>query len=256
LKLVSFLSALIFSLSSFAATETVIEYKDGKTVLEGVLFTPEKADKALPAVIVVHEWMGLNDYAKKRARQLADMGYVAFAADIYGKGVRAKDVKEASELSSMYKSDRKLLRSRINAALSTLRKQKGVDRKNISAIGYCFGGTTVLELARSGADVRGVVSFHGGLSTPTPEDGKKIKSKVLVLHGGVDPYVPATEVEGFYKEMNDAKVDYQFVAYANTVHSFTNPEAGNDPSKGAAYNPSSDKRSFEAMSDFLKEVSQ
>src|SRR5205823_6098362 len=128
-----------------------------------------------PGVIVVHEWMGLNDYAKSRAKQLAEEGYVAFAADIYGKGVRATTMEVAGKLSGQYKSNRPLLRARINAALETLRKNERVDTTKIAAIGYCFGGTTVLELARSGADIKGVVSFHGGLDTPTPADAKNIK---------------------------------------------------------------------------------
>jgi dienelactone hydrolase len=133
-------------------------------------------------------------------------------------------------------------------------KQPGVDKKRVAAIGYCFGGTTVLELARSGADVAGVVSFHGGLGTPTPEDAKNIKARVLACHGADDPNVPPPEVAGFEKEMRDAKVDWQLIAYGNAVHSFTDKSAGNDNSKGAAYNEKADHRSWQAMKDFFAEI--
>jgi dienelactone hydrolase len=147
-----------------------------------------------------------------------------------------------------------LLRARINAALGFLRKQERVNPQQIAAIGYCFGGTTVLELARSGAEILGVVSFHGGLNTPTPADAKNIKAKVLACHGADDPFVPADEVSAFEKEMRDAKVNWQLVAYGNAVHSFTDKGAGNDNSKGAAYNAEADRRSWEAMKSFLEEV--
>jgi dienelactone hydrolase len=189
-----------------------------------------------------------------RAELLALRGYVALCSDVYGKGMRADNPKDAAALAGKYKDDRKLLRARINAALDFLRKQERVNSQQIAAIGYCFGGTTVLELARSGADVKGIVSFHGGLSTPTPADAKNIKCKVLACHGADDPFVPAEEVQAFEKEMRDAKVDWQFVAYGNAVHSFTDKSAGNDNSKGAAYNAQADLRSWREMKMFLDEV--
>jgi dienelactone hydrolase len=248
------LSLLVLHYLHAAIVEKPIEYKEGNTTLEGYLVYDYTKSGKMPGVIVVHAWMGLNDYAKSRAKQLAEMGYVAFAADIYGKGVFPKDTKEASDLSSKYKSDVALLRKRVQAALKTLKAQKNVDSSNTAAIGYCFGGTTVLELARSGADVKGVVSFHGGLSTPNSKDAKKIKSKVLVLHGAIDPYVKPEEVASFQQEMNDASVDYQFVAYSGAVHSFTEPAAGKNVKSGAAYNEKADKRSFEAMKSFFAEI--
>jgi dienelactone hydrolase len=223
-------------------------------VLEGYLTMPANVTAKTPTVIVVHDWMGVGDYVKMRADQLAGLGYIAFAADIYGKATRPKDQKEASEFATKYKDDRKLMRARVQAALDTLKKEKFVDSKKVAVMGYCFGGTVALELARSGAPVIGAVSFHGGLSTPNPKDAKKIKGKVLVLHGADDPWVPATEVAGFEEEMRSNKVDWQLIAYGGAVHSFTHKAAGNDNSKGAAYNEKADKRSWVAMQNFLGEV--
>jgi len=236
-----------------------ITYKDGDTTLEGyVAFDAAKIkNKKAPGIVVVHDWMGISDYTKMRAEQLAEMGYVAFAADIYGKGVRPKDAKEAGELAGKYKSgDRKPLRARAVAAYEELKKNKYVDVNKISATGYCFGGTTVLEMARAGLPLKGVVSFHGGLAAANPEDAKNIKTKVLALHGAIDPYVAPTEVAQFQKELDDAKVDYQFVAYSGAVHAFTQKAAGVDITKGAAYNEMADKRSFVAAKNFLEEVNK
>ena len=147
-----------------------------------------------------------------------------------------------------------MLRSRANAAFNVLKSHELTDQKKTAAIGYCFGGTTVLELARSGADIAGVVSFHGGLDTPTPGDAKNIKAKVLAQHGADDPFVKPQEVAAFQEEMRNAGIDWYFVSYGNAVHSFTNPEAGNDPKKGAAYNEKADKRSWKAMKSFFKEI--
>jgi dienelactone hydrolase len=245
------------ALCGYAETRSqTVEYKHGDTVLEGFLAYDEAAEGKRPAVLVVHEWMGLNDHAKKSAEQLAQLGYVAFAVDIYGKGVRPKDTKEAGQLASKYKGDRALLRGRINAALDWIRQNERVDAKRIAAIGYCFGGTTVLELARSGAEVAGVVSFHGGLDSPSPNDARKIKGKVLVLHGADDPFVRPEEVAAFQKEMRDAGVDWQMIFYGGAVHSFTNPAAGSDNSKGAAYHERAANRSWSAMQLFLEELFQ
>ena len=246
---------LLYPAAAGAALKTrTVEYKQGKTVLQGYLAFDDSTKGKRPGVLVVHEWMGLNDYVKRRAEQLAGLGYVAFAADIYGKGVRPKNPAEAGAQAKIYRDDRKLLRARAAAGLDVLRKDRNVDPKRIGAIGYCFGGTTVLELARSGADVAGTVSFHGGLATPTPEDARKIKGRVLALHGADDPHVPPKEVAAFEDEMRKAKVDWQLVAYGGAVHSFTNPASGNDPSKGAAYNERADKRSWEAMKLLFGEI--
>jgi dienelactone hydrolase len=231
-----------------------IEYKHGDVVLEGYLAYDDSTQDKRPGVLVVHEWTGHNPYVRKRAEQLAGLGYVAFALDMYGKGVQAKDAKEAAQLASTYKNDRKLMRARANAGLDVLRKQPLVDTERLAAIGYCFGGTTVLELARGGADLAGVVSFHGDLATPTPEDARNIKGKVLALHGADDPFVPPAVVAAFEEEMRKGGVDWQLVAYGGAVHSFTNPGAGNDNSRGAAYNEKADHRSWEAMKVFFAEI--
>jgi dienelactone hydrolase len=254
-----YLAAMIFTLLVPSAARAAlvtrdVDYQQGETALQGYLAYDDAVKGKRPGVMIVHEWWGVNDYVKGRARQLADLGYVAFAADIYGKGVRATTMQEAQQASAPFRTDRALLRARARAGLEVLRKHELVDPKRIAAIGYCFGGMTVLELARSGADVAGVVSFHGGLGTPNPEDAKNIKAKVLVLHGGDDPNVPPEQVLAFQDEMRKAKVDWQMVIYGGAVHSFTNPASGNDPSRGAAYNEKADRRSWEAMRVFFAEI--
>ena len=185
---------------------------------------------------------------------LAQLGYVAFCADIYGKGVRPKNAAEAGALAGKYKSDRQLLRARVNAALTVLETSKFADPGRIAAIGYCFGGTAVLELARSGAKLNGVVSFHGGLDSPTPGDGKNIKCKVLVLHGADDPTMSPQQIAAFENEMRSGGVDWQLIKFGGAVHAFTQWNAGNDNSRGAAYNERADKRSWEYMKLFFAEI--
>lgn len=207
-----------------------------------------------PAVLVFPDWMGNGEFSKAKARQLAELGYVAIAVDVYGNGKLAADSKEAAELSGAMKANRTLLRDRAARVLAMVKRLKEVDPKRVAAIGFCFGGTAALELARSGADVQAVVSFHGGLDTPAPADAKNIRAKLLVLHGNLDPFVPAKQVQAFFDEMNAAGVDYTFTAYANAVHSFTNPAAGMDPSRGAAYNPDAERRSWASMRLFFNEL--
>ncbi len=232
------------------------EYGHGDVVLQGYLAYDTEIDGKRPGVLVVHQWMGLGDYEKRRARMLAEMGYVVLAADIYGKGVRASDRNEASQLAGKYRGDRELMRGRVNAGLEALRGHERSDDARLAAIGYCFGGGVVLELARSGADVNGVVSFHGNLDTPDPSDANNISARVLVCHGAADPYVPWEDVSGFRKEMEDAGVDYHLTAYGGAVHSFTHREAGDDPSQGAAYDADADRRSWGHMQIFFDELFQ
>jgi dienelactone hydrolase len=234
-------------------TETV-EYKVGDAVMQGFLAYDDENTKPRPGVLLIHDWMGVGDYAESRAKQLAELGYVAFAADIYGKGVRPADSKEAAGLAGKYKDDRALYRERLKGGLAQLTGNKLVAPGKVAVIGYCFGGTGALELGRSGANVKGIVTFHGGLSTPTPADAKNIKCPVLVLHGADDPFVKPDEVAAFKKEMDDAHVKYTFIAYPGAVHSFTRPDAGNDNSKGAAYNEAADKKSWEEMKKFFGKI--
>jgi dienelactone hydrolase len=252
-----FLSAFVVMALWSARGEVVsrpVEYKQSETVLEGVSVYDDAVQGKRPAVLVVHQWKGLGDYEKKRAEMLARLGYNVFAVDIYGKGVRPQTPQEAGAEAGKYKNDRALLRARVRAGLDVLAKQDITDPKRIAAIGYCFGGMGALELARSGADIAAVVTFHGALSNPTPADATNIKAKILALHGADDPFVPAKEVAAFEEEMRQGGVDWQLIAYGGAVHSFTEREAGNDNSKGAAYNERADRRSWEAMKQFFTEV--
>jgi dienelactone hydrolase len=233
--------------------ESAVEYKAGDVLCEGWQAYDSAKEGKRPAVLIIHQWTGLSDYEKMRARMLAELGYNVLAADIYGKGIRPQPPGAGKE-AGKYKDDRALYRARLNAALDVLRKDERTDAAKIGAIGYCFGGTGVLELVRGGADVKGVVSFHGGLSTPTPQDAKNIKGEVLVCHGEDDPFVPPAEVEAFLKEMKDAGVTYMFFAHPGAVHAFTQKAAGNDKSKGAAYNAEADADSWTMMQDFFARV--
>jgi dienelactone hydrolase len=246
--------ALAASAASAAVRTKVVEYKQGNTALEGFLAWDDAIHGPRPGVLVVHQWMGLGRYEKSRAEQLAKLGYVAFCADIYGKGVRPSTPDEAGKTAGIYKNDRTLTRERVNAALAQLRADPMVDSRRIAAIGYCFGGMVVLELARSGADIAGVVTFHGDLSNPTPADDVNIKCKVLALQGGDDPFVTLKDDELFAERMRAAHVNWQLDLYGGAVHAYTDPSAGNDPSKGVAYNAQADRRSWQAMKDFFAEI--
>lgn len=247
-----FLASLCLSAGMLHAEikETPVEYQSGGVACEGLHVVDTAKTGKLPSILIVHQWTGLSDNEKMRARMLAELGYNVFAADIYGKGVRPQP-PEAGKEAGKYKADRKLYRERLLAALDVLHKDAQTDPARLAAIGYCFGGTGVIELARSGALVKGVVSFHGGLDSPTPADGKNIKGKVLALHGADDPFVPAKDLAAFEQEMKDAKVDYKLVQYPGAVHAFTQKGAGNDNSKGAAYNEAADKASWEEMKAFF-----
>lgn len=238
--------------ASAAIQSKPVTYQAGDVTCEGVLVYDDAVTDPRPGVLIIHQWMGITAHETSKAEELAKLGYVAFCADIYGKGVRPADMKQAGEFAGKYKGDRALYRERLNAALTAFKAQPQVNGAKLASTGYCFGGTGVLELAREGAPVLGVVSFHGGLGTPEP--ATSVKTKVLVLHGADDPFVPAEEVAAFKKEMADAKADYQFVAYSGAVHSFTQKAAGNDNAKGAAYNAEADEKSWAAMKEFLAAV--
>ncbi len=212
------------------------------------------ATKNAPGIVLIHNWMGVSTETEKQALRFQKLGYNVLVADIYGAGVRPKDAKEAGTLAGKYKSDRSLLRERVSIALKELTKQPQVDGQRLAVIGYCFGGTAAIESARNGENLRAVISFHGGLDSPTPNDGAKIHSKVLALHGAIDPYVSAKDVEAFETEMQTSKADYQLVKFGGAVHSFTDLGAGTDISKGAAYNQKADERSFVMAREFLAEA--
>ena len=233
--------------------EKAVEYESAGETCEGWHAFDDTVKGKRPAVLICHQWTGLTDYEKMRARMLVEMGYNVFALDIYGKGIRPKP-PESGKIAGKFKGDRVLYRKRLNDGLAILKGLPQTDAEKVVAIGYCFGGTGVLELARSGAKVKGVVSFHGGLGTPTPEDAQDIACEVVALHGAADPFVPADEVAGFHREMLAGNVPYTFTAYPDAVHAFTQKFAGDDPSKGAAYNEQADKQSWQAMTTLFKRL--
>ena len=231
-----------------------VEYKHGDTPLIGYLAYDDAATGKRPGVLVVHEWWGLNDYAKKRTEMLAEMGYVAFAVDMYGKGVTAQNREEAQGLCTPVASDTALTRDRVRAGLDVLLKNDRVDTKRIAAIGYCFGGSTVLQLAYSGADIAGVVSFHGGIQPPGEADLKNIKARILICHGADDPMIPSDQLQAVQEGLRKAGADWQLISYGRTVHSFTNPGADKAGIDGLKYNPDSDRRSWAHMKLFFDEL--
>jgi dienelactone hydrolase len=229
----------------------VVDYKQGDTTLEGWLVYDDAAADKRPGIVVFPQWMGPSAHEKNTAEKLAQMGYVAFVADIYGKGVRPDTPKAAGEEMGKYVKDRPLLLARAQAALDQLRQSQLVDASKLAAIGYCFGGAPALDLARSGAPLTDIVTFHGILATPNPDNAKNIKGHVLVLHGAADPIVNAQAVDAFEKEMTDGHVDWQVVLYGGAMHAFTQPEI-NDPAHGVKYDAVAAQRSWQAMSDLLK----
>ena len=232
-------------------TETV-GYQDGAVELEGYVAYPDGGGRR-PGVLVVHEWWGHNAYVRKRAEMLAGLGYVGFAVDLFGKGVTAKTPDEAGKLYTAVMSDRSVARRRIGAALDLLRQDPAADAGRVACLGYCMGGTVALDLARSGADLRGAVSFHGALATPTPAAKGAVRCPVLVLHGADDPMVTPDQVKAFRDEMRAAGADWQFHEYGGARHAFTNP-AANLPKLGILYDAAADRRSWEVMKLFLAEV--
>lgn len=231
------------------------EYEGQGTAFKGFYAYDETVgsrDKK-PLVLVAHDWSGCNDFAKEKAKKLASLGYVGFAIDMFGQGRNGKTKEEKSALIEPLLSQRSLLRQRIEAALAAGKTLPCVDPQKIAAIGFCFGGLCVLDLARAGADVCGVVSFHGLLNAPQSGVDAEIQAKVLALHGYDDPMVPPSQVQTFAAEMTQAKADWQIHMYGNTVHAFTNPEA-HDPAFGTVYASLADHRSWQAMRDFFAEI--
>jgi len=230
-----------------------VSYKDATQKLNGFSIAPKKAIKSKPGILILPAWKGIDNHAKESAQELSKLGYYAFVADIYGEGNYPKDTKEAGERAGFYKKNYEQYQTRIRLALEQLVKS-GANAQEIVVIGYCFGGTGALEAARGQLPVKGVVSFHGGLAKDSSRISKDLDAKVLVCHGADDPYESQEEVLAFQKEMRDAKADWQMIYYSNSVHAFTDPDAGNDNSKGAAYNKKAADRSWKHMLQFLKEV--
>jgi dienelactone hydrolase len=232
-------------------------YEADGVKLKGYLAYDKSIEGKRPGVLVVHEWYGHNDYARRRAEMLAELGYVALALDMYGDGKTADHPKDAGKFAGEVMSNMTAMQARFNAALEVLRKDDHVDADNLAAIGYCFGGGVVLNMARSGSPLKGVVSFHGSLGTATPAEKGKVKAKVLVCNGADDSFVSQEAIENFRKEMDAAGVDYQFISYEKAIHSFTNPastEIGKKYGIQVAYNKEADEKSWKDMQDFFREI--
>jgi dienelactone hydrolase len=228
------------------------EYDDGNESCEGYLVTHEDG-KVRPGVIISHAWAGLGDFEQEKAKAVAELGYNVLAIDMYGKGIRGTSIAENQKLMGRFINDRALLRQRITCGLNTLKALDIVDSNRTAAMGYCFGGLCVLDLARSGAEVTGVISIHGIFTPPQDLPNELIKAKVLALHGYDDPMATPENLIAFGTEMTEAGVDWQVHAYGLTYHAFTNPEA-NDAGMGTVFNPKANKRSWRALVNFLSEI--
>lgn len=235
-----------------AIREQLIEYREESTALEGFFCYDDARPGPLPAVLISHAWNGRDEFVERKARRLAWDGYAALAIDMYGKGKRGETTEQCQKLMTPLVQDRKLLLRRISAGLETLRAQPQVDTRRVAGMGFCFGGLCVLDLARSGADVRGVASVHG-LLKPSGLAAKKVRAKVLMLHGYDDPMAPPEDVIAVAKEFTDAGADWQLHAFGNTMHAFTNPHA-NDRANGMVYDASADRRAWHALKQFFEEV--
>jgi len=231
-----------------------VEYRESGTVLKGFIAWDDAVAGKRPGVLVVHEWWGLNDHARNQARRLAEAGYVGFALDMYGAGKVTTHPQEAQAFATEATKDAAVVAARFNAALDLLKRDPHVDPARIAAIGYCFGGGVVLGMARSGADVAAVVSFHGSLGTKTPAEPGKVKARVLVLAGGADPFVPPEQVEAFRKEMQTAGARFEVVMYPGAKHGFTNPDAAKYGMPQLAYDAAADRQSWAAMLKLFREV--
>jgi len=252
LAVISLVALTLKEVNAKMVTKTV-EYKQDGTVMQGFLAYDDALTGKAPGVLVVPEWWGLNDFAKDIAKKLVGLGYVALAADMYGGGYVTTNREEAAKLAAI-REDPPLLRARAAAALKTLAAEPRVDPQRLAAIGFCFGGTTVLQLAYSGADLAGVVSFHGGLPPASAEDVKQIKAAILVLHGADDTHVPMTDVNAFIEALRRGKLDWQMVCFSNAVHGYMNPANGDNPASGVAYDAKAAQRSWQYMQDFFQEI--
>ena len=250
------LSAAVPAVASTWGREIDYRASDG-TVLKGYLAGGDAAGGLHPGVLVVHEWWGHNAYARKRADMLAALGYTALAVDMYGGGRQAAHPEDAGKFAGEVRKNLPVMKERFLAALELLRTQPGVDREKIAAIGYCFGGSVVLEMARAGVDLRGVASFHGSLGGGSTAQPGQVKARVLVLNGADDKFIPAEQIEAFRKEMETAGVNYKFVNYPGALHSFTNPDADEYAKKfnmPIGYNAAADKESWAELQRFFAEI--
>ena len=251
---------LVFAGAALAETRIegkTVEYSAQGVVMKGYLAYPENIKGKQPGVLVVHEWWGLNDYARKRARMLAEVGYTALAIDMYGEGKQATHPDDAGKFASEVMKNFDAAKARFTAAMDFLKQQPTVDPTRIAAIGYCFGGGVVLNMARQGVDLKGVASFHGSLTAVKPAQTGKVKAKILVMTGADDKFVPPEQVEAFKKEMKAAWADFQVISYPGAVHSFTNPEAtalGKKFNLPLAYNADADKKSWLELQKFLDKI--
>lgn len=236
-----------------AVLTRVVEYSDGSVNLEGFFACDEAATQPAAGVLVAHAWGGRDEFVCEKAKNLAKLGYAAFALDMYGKGILGGSTEENTALMQPYMEDRSLLQRRINVGLQTMAGLVEVDANRIAAMGFCFGGLCVLDLARSGAAIRAVVSFHGILAALGNTQGNAINAKILVLHGNDDPMVPRSDITALQQELTQAGCDWQFHSYGNTMHAFTNPVA-NDADFGTVYHETFDRRSWQSMQNFLHEA--
>lgn len=234
-----------------------VEYRAEGVVMKGYFAYDKKITGKRPGVLVVHEWWGLNEYARKRARMLAELGYAALAVDMYGEGKQAAHPDDAGKFSSMLMKNFGAAKDRFGSAMEFLKSQPVVDPEHIAAIGYCFGGGIVLNMARQGIDVNGVASFHGSLTAVTPAERGSVKAKILIFHGADDTFITGEQIEAFQHEMKNAGADFRFITYPGALHSFTNPEADEYRKKfhiPVAYNAEADKKSWEELQEFLKQI--
>ena len=256
-RLALFLAAFLGAAVANAKIVTKsIDYEQGGEKLKGYLAYDDAKSGPRPGVLVIHEWWGLDDYIRHRAEELARMGYVAFAADMYGGAKVTRDPKEAEDWMMAAVQAPGLLAARSKAGLDILRKQPQTDKSRLAAIGFCFGGGAVLQLAYSGEPLAGVVTFHGSLAPPDDTQAKQIKTSIVILHGAEDGFVKPETIDAVRKSLDAAKVDWYMVSYANAVHAFSNPDANSYNLPGIAYNEKAAKRSWEEMQRFFHEKFQ
>lgn len=252
----SFIALLTFQVQAEIISKE-ISYQQGDTVMKGLVAYDDSIEGKRPGILVVHEWWGHNDYARKRARMLAKLGYTALAVDMYGEGKTANHPEDAGKFAGAVGGNLPLAKARFDSALENLKQQSNVDPDKLAAVGYCFGGGIVINMARMGTELDGVVSFHGSIATKTPAKEGDIKTRIRAYNGAADPFVTAEQIKAFEVEMNNAGADYKFINYPDAKHSFTNPgadEVGKKFKLPLAYNKKADEDSWRSMQEFFKEI--